>query len=100
MGSHVGWTEVVPYSNANRVAATFAAATVANPSVITNAATPAIFNINATEVVGGAFLTTSNTKSGTTGILFSASDLQSPGDRNVANGDVINVTYRFELTAT
>jgi len=98
--SHAGWTEVVPYSNATRVAATFAAATTANPSVITNAASPAVFNINASSIVGGAFLISNSTKSGTTGILFSASDLQAPGDRNVASGDIINVTYRFELTAT
>jgi hypothetical protein len=97
---HAGWTEVVPYSNATRPAATFVAASAANPSVITNAASPAVFNINATSVVGGAFLISNNVKSGTTGILFSAADLQAPGDRNVANGDVLNVTYRFELTAT
>jgi len=100
MAAHAGWTEEVPYSNATRVAATFVAATAANPSVITNSAAPAVFNINAVGVVGGAFLTSNNVKGGTTGILFSASDLQAPGDRNVANGDVLNVTYRFELTAT
>jgi hypothetical protein len=100
MAAHAGWTESVVYSNATRVAAVFVAATAANPSVITNAAAPAVFNINATGVVGGAFLTSNNVKSGTTGILFSAADLQAPGDRNVASGDVLNVTYRFELTAT
>ena len=66
MASHAGWNEIVPYSNATRVAATFATATTANPSVATNAASPATFTINATATVGGAFLTSSITKSGTT----------------------------------
>ena len=98
--SHAGWTEVVPYSNATRPAATFGTATTANPSVQTNSASPASFTINATATVGGAFLISNSTKSGTTGILFSASDFQSPGDRSVVSGDTLNVTYTFSLTAT
>lgn len=97
--SHVGWTEIVPYSNATRPTATFGAATAADPSVISNTASPAAFSINATATVGGAFLISNSTKSGTTGILFSASDFQAPGDRVVASGDVLNVTYTFSLDA-
>ena len=99
MSSHAGWTEVVPYSNATRVAATFVTATTANPSVVTNAASPATFNINATSTVGGAFLTSGSAKSGTTGTLFSAADFSSPGDRSVVSGDIISVTYTFSLAA-
>ena len=99
MSSHIGWTEVVPYSNATRVAATFATATTANPSVVTNAASPATFNINATSTVGGAFLTSGSAKSGTTGTLFSAADFSSPGDRSVVSGDIISVIYSFSLAA-
>jgi len=99
MASHAGWTEVVPYSNATRVAATFVTATTANPSVVTNAASPATFNINATSTVGGAFLTSGSAKSGTTGTLFSAADFSSPGDRSVVSGDIISVTYTFSLAA-
>ena len=99
MASHAGWTEVVAYSNANRVTATFVTATTANPSVVTNTASPAVFNINGTTVVGGAFLTSDNTKSGTTGLLFSAADFGSPGDRSVVNGDTLSVTYTFSLAA-
>jgi hypothetical protein len=97
MSSHAGWTEVVPYSNATRVTATFATATTANPSVVTNSASPATFNINATSTVGGAFLTSGSAKSGTTGTLFSAADFSSPGDRSVVSGDVLSVTYTFSL---
>jgi hypothetical protein len=99
MSSHAGWTEVVPYSNATRVAATFVTATTANPSVVTNAASPATFNINATSTVGGAFLTSGSAKSGTTGTLFSAADFAAPGDRSVVSGDIISVTYTFSLAA-
>lgn len=99
MASHAGWTEVVPYSEATRPACSFAAATLANPSVATNSASKATFTINASATVGGAFLTSSNTKSGTSGTLFSAADFGSPGDRAVVSGDVLSVTYTFSLTA-
>ena len=97
MSSHAGWTEVVAYSNATRVAATFVTATTANPSVVTNSASPATFNINGTTTVGGAFLTSGSAKSGTTGTLFSAADFGSPGDRSVVSGDTLSVTYTFSL---
>jgi hypothetical protein len=99
MASHAGWTEIVPYSNANRVTATLAASTNANPSVVTNTASPAVFNIDNTATVGGAFLTSANDKSGSTGTLFSAADFGSPGDRSVVNGDTLSVTYTFSLAA-
>ena len=97
MSSHAGWTEVVAYSNATRVAATFVTATAVNPSVVTNSASPATFNINGTTTVGGAFLTSGSAKSGTTGTLFSAADFGSPGDRSVVNSDTLSVTYTFSL---
>jgi hypothetical protein len=99
MSSHAGWIEVTTYSNATRVTATFATATTANPSVVTNSASPAVFNINGTTTVGGAFLTSNNTKGGTTGTLFSAADFGSPGDRSVVNSDTLSVTYTFSLAA-
>jgi len=99
MASHAGWTEIVPYSNATRVVATLATATTANPSVATNTASPAVFNINGTATVGGAFLTSGSAKSGTTGTLFSAADFGSPGDRSVVSGDTLSVTYTFSLQA-
>jgi hypothetical protein len=99
MASHAGWTEVVAYSNATRVVATLATATTANPSVATNSVAPAVFNINGTATVGGAFLTSGSAKSGTTGTLFSAADFGSPGDRSVVSGDTLSVTYTFSLQA-
>lgn len=101
MASHAGWTEFTNYSQANRPTATFGTPTTANPSVATNSASPATFTISgAGGTVGGAFLTTNNTKGGTTGILFSGSDFTSPGDRATVAGDTLTVTYTFSLTAT
>ena len=99
MSSHAGWTEVTDYSQSTRPAATFGTATTADPSVIDNSGSVAVFSINGTTTVGGAFLTSDNTKGGTAGTLFSAADFQSPGDRSVVNGDTLNVTYQFSLDA-
>ena len=93
---HGGWTEDTNYSG-NRKAATFGTATTADPSVISNSASPAQFAITGTTTIAGAFLT--NVASGTSGVLFSASDFQSPGDRSVVNGDTLSVTYQFSLDA-
>lgn len=101
MASHLGWTEFTDYSGSVRPAAVFAAATSANPSVVTNSANKASFSITNTGVVGGAFLTNTAAKSpGNTGTLFSAADFQAPGDRSVVSGDSVLVTYQFSLTAT
>ena len=100
MSSHAGWTEVTAYSQSTRPAATFGTATTADPSVIDNSGSVAVFSMNGITTVGGAFLTSDNTKNGTSGTLFSAADFQSPGDRSVVSGDTINVTYTFSLAAT
>ena len=99
MALHAGWTEVTAYSQATRPQAVFGTATTADPSVISNSASPAAYTINGTTIVGGAFLTSNNTKGGTTGILFSAVDFSSPGDRSVVANDTVTVTYTFNLDA-
>jgi len=99
MASHAGWTEDTGYSQSTRPACSFGAATTADPSVITNSSSVAVFSINATTTVAGAFLTSDNTKSGTSGVLFSVSNFTSPGDRSVVSGDTLNVTYTFSLDA-
>ena len=97
MSSHAGWTEVTAYSQATRPACTFGTPTTANPSVATNSASPASFSINGTTTVGGAFLTSNNTKGGSTGTLYSAADFSAPGDRSVVSGDTLSVTYTLSL---
>lgn len=99
MASHAGWTEFTNYTAASRPVAAFGTPTAANPSVILNTGGTAFVISGAGGTVGGAFLTTDSTKGGTSGILFSGSDFTSPGDRAVVAGDVITVTYTFNLTA-
>jgi len=97
MASHSGWTEVTAYSNSTRPSAGFTANATGTGGGSGTAGTGAIstpataFNINGTATVAGAFLTTSNTISGTTGTLFSAGSFSAP--RSVLSGDVLNVTW-------
>lgn len=97
LATHAGWTENSDYSG-TRPQVTFGNATLADPSNINNASSLATFTMNANATISGAFLC--NVASGTSGLLFSAADFQSPGDRTVVSGDVLNVTYSFNLDAT
>ena len=96
LASHAGWSEDSNYSG-SRKAVTFGTATTADPSVIDNSGSPSSFSITGTTTVGGAFLC--SVASGTSGVLFSVSSFQSPGDRSVVSGDTLNVTYTFSLDA-
>ena len=87
MASHGGWTENTGYAAATRPAPTWNAAASGS-----KATTATAFSINATSTIGGAFMTTNNTKGGTTGILYSAGNFTG-GNRSVASGDTLNVTY-------
>jgi hypothetical protein len=97
LASHAGWTENTDYTPSGRKAVTFGSATSANPSVISNSAAPTSFSMNGTATIAGAFLC--NVASGTSGVLFSAGDFTG-GDKSVASGDTLNVTYTFSLTAS
>ena len=99
MGSHA-WTENTAYSQSTRPACSFGTASTANPSVIANSGSPALFSMNGSATISGAFLTSNNTKSGATGTLFSAALFQSPGDRTVVSGDSLTVTYTLSLTSS
>lgn len=96
LATHAGWTENSSYAG-TRKAASFGTATLNDPSNINNSASAASFTMNANATIAGAFL--ANVASGTTGLLFSAADFQSPGDRTVVSGDVLNITYSFNLDA-
>ena len=96
LASHAGWSETTDYSG-NRKAVTFGAATLADPSVISNTAVPSQFSMTGTVTVAGAFLCTAAT--GTSGVLFSVSSFQAPGNRSVVSGDTLSVTYQFSADA-
>ena len=89
-----GFTELVPYSNATRPQ--FVLGTVANGSV-DNSASKAVFNINGTATVAGAFIVNNSTKSGTTGILLGAGEFASA--RSVESGDTLNVQVTCSITS-
>lgn len=92
MSSHAGWTEVhSEYSQANRPA--FTPGAVSGQSV-DNSASKAVFSITGSVTVGGAFLTSNNTKNGTTGTLYSVGAFTG-GNRALINGDTLNVQCTF-----
>lgn len=92
MSSHAGWSEFTSYSNGTRPAPTWGSASSGS-----KATTATAFNINGSGTVAGAFMTTDDTISGTTGTLYSAGNF-SGGSRTVASGDTLNVTYTATLT--
>jgi len=89
MASHAGWAEVTAYSEATREVLTLGA--VSSQSV-DNSASRASFSISTNSTtVGGAFLTTDNTKGGSTGTLYSVVAFTA-GDKSLDDGDTLNVT--------
>jgi len=90
--SHAGWSESTAYSNSNRV--TWTPGSVSAGSV-DNSGSPAVFNINATATIAGAFMIDNNTKGGATGTLLGVGNFTG-GDRAVQSGDTLTVT----VTAT
>ena len=85
--SHAGWTESVVYSNSTRPTPSWGSASAGS-----KATTATAFNINGTGTIAGTFLISNSTKSGTTGILYSAGSFTG-GNKSVASGDTLNVTY-------
>jgi len=86
MGSHSGWTEDTTYSNATRPAYTVVAASAGSMS---NDASRALFTINGSSTIRGAFLTNHSTKGGSTGTLYGEGDFAVA--RAVISGDIISV---------
>jgi hypothetical protein len=100
MASHAGWLEAgganAPTYSGNRKTAVFAAA--ASGAKALSAALS--FAITSSGTVKGAFLCygtgASNTKDNTGGTLWSAGTFAT-GDKNVVNGDTLNVNYSTSL---
>jgi hypothetical protein len=82
------FTEFVAYDEATREEWVEAGVTA---KTITNSASPAEFTINDSGTVYGAFVVSTNTKSGTTGVLWCVSDFSIA--RVVVDDDIVRVVY-------
>lgn len=87
MASHAGWTENTSYSESVRQ--TWTKNGAASAGAMSNSSSKAVFSINGTATIAGAFLTSNSTKNGTTGTLFGVGNFTA--DRSVVNGDTLNV---------
>lgn len=89
MSSHAGWAEVTAYDEAVRQ--TWSDGGVSSQSV-DNSASQATYTIDTNSTtIGGGFLSSNSTKSGTTGVLLSAGAF-SAGDKSLDDNDTVDVT--------
>jgi len=96
MASHAGWTEVIAYDEVTRPVLTLGTVTTQS---VDNSASVAVFTVNAgSTTIGGAFVSTDNTKSGTTGTLYSAGSFTG-GDKILDASDILNVTVTLTSAA-
>ncbi len=103
MSSHAGWVEQVEYqategSPAASVRPAYVPAAAASQS-IDNSASKAVFVITVASTIGGAFLTTSSVKSGTSGTLVGG-NVFTAGDRSLSLDDTLNVTVTASMTSS
>lgn len=85
MASHTGWSEATQYDETNRQTLVFGAAATRKITAQVS------FTMNATKTIEGIFVTSNNTKSGTTGTLWSTALFSSaPG---LVSGNVLTANY-------
>jgi hypothetical protein len=91
-----GFTEVTTYDETTREAWTDAGASAQQ---ITNSASKAVFTMNATKTITGAFLASVSTKGDTAGggVLMASSRFSA--SRAVVATDVLNVTYTIQAAS-
>lgn len=93
MSSHAGWTEFTAYDESVRQ--TWTDGGVSSGSV-DNSGSAAVFTCSTnSSSVGGTFLTSDSTKSGTTGTLYAAGAFSS--NKSLDDGDTLTVTATFTM---
>ncbi len=91
MSSHGGWTEFTDYDEAARQEYV----ETRTGQELSNSGSKASFAVNQdASSIGGAFLTSDSTKSGTTGTLMCVAAF-SGGNKSADDGDTLEVTYTF-----
>lgn len=90
MSSHSGWTEWTSYDEANRQAWTLGSV---SSGIVSNADSPAVFTMSAAGTLRGAFISSNNTKGGTTGTMLAHG--LCPVALDVADDEAIQVLYHF-----
>lgn len=94
MSSHTGWAEWTGYNEANRQ--TWSPGAAASGSIV-NGTTMTFTNSSGSSIqVKGMFLTSSNTKGGTTGTIWATAIDDTA--RTLANGSTFQVIYEIDLT--
>jgi len=95
--SHAGWTEVEAYDEGARQTVTFGA--VSSQSV-DNSGSPSVFTIDTNDTtIGGAFLTTTDTKGGTVDTLYGGGAFTA-GDKTLDDGDTLTITVTCTAAAS
>lgn len=92
IGGSNGWAEATAYSESVRQTLTLGSASAGS---IDNSASKAVFSINGTVTIKGAFVVSSSTKSGTSGVLYGEAAFGSA--RSLLSGDTL--TVQVTLTA-
>jgi len=93
-----GWKEAGPTNAPNYSAGTRPSIGWSGAAAGSKASSSAVsFTFSAGGTVKGGFIVSTNTKDGTTGILYSASNFTG-GDKVVANTDVVNVSVTVSQT--
>ena len=87
LSSHIGWTEITEYNELVRQIVSWG--TVSDQSIDNNT-NRAVYSINATITIGGAFICTNSVKGGTSGILYGGGVFVG-GDKILNNGDILSV---------
>ena len=82
-----GWIELTAYTSTPRLTLTLGSASGGS---ISNSASVAVFTFNASKTVNGAFVVSSSTKTGTSGVLYGEASF--PSTRSVISGDTLSVT--------
>lgn len=95
MASHAGWSEVTAFSNVTRPAWT--PNTTASGGAMSNSSSVATFNMNAPYSAAGCAMTSNNTVSGTTGLIFGAVNFGTQRDGD--NPDIITVRADLSVEA-